>query len=48
MSNQAGKGDKYRPVKKIKYDENFEKIKWGEKKVGKGKKLKKGITRYTY
>lgn len=49
MSNQAGKGDKYRPVKKSKYDENFDKIKWGKnKKEVKSKKIKKGIVRYSY
>jgi hypothetical protein len=49
MSNQAGKGDKYRPVEKSKYDENFDKIEWKKtKKDVKEKNLKKGIVRYTY
>ena len=49
MSNQAGKGDKYRPVEKIKYDENFDKIKWVDLETKKKvKKIKKNIIRYTY
>jgi hypothetical protein len=27
-SNQAGKGDRFRPVDKKKYDKNYESIKW--------------------
>jgi hypothetical protein len=27
-NNQAGKGDRYRPVDKKKYDKNYESIKW--------------------
>jgi hypothetical protein len=30
-SNQAGKGDKYRPVDKKKYNDNFDSIKWKSK-----------------
>jgi len=37
MSNQAGKGDAYRPVDKAKYDANYERI------FGKARrKMKKG------
>ena len=32
MSNQAGKGDKYRPVNKNKFDKNFDSINWHRKK----------------
>jgi hypothetical protein len=31
-SNQAGKGDRFRPVDKKKYDDNYESIKWPDKK----------------
>lgn len=31
--NQAGKGDKPRPVDKKKYNENFDQIVWNHKKV---------------
>ena len=31
-NNQAGKGDKYRPVDKKKYDENYEAIVWKKNK----------------
>ncbi len=49
MTNQAGKGDKYRPVEKSKYDKNFDKIKWHKSKDDKKKKtIKKTIIRYTY
>jgi len=27
-NNQAGKGDRYRPVDKKKYDSNYDSIKW--------------------
>ena len=30
-SNQAGKGDKYRPVDVKKYNDNFDQIKWKSK-----------------
>jgi hypothetical protein len=30
-SNQAGKGDKYRPVDVKKYNDNFDSIKWKPK-----------------
>jgi hypothetical protein len=30
-NNQAGKGDRYRPVNKKKYDSNFDSINWGRK-----------------
>jgi hypothetical protein len=43
----AGKGDKFRPVKKTIYDKNYDKIKWGDKKEEK-KPIKKGRVRYTY
>jgi len=32
-NNQAGKGDRYRPVDKKKYDSNYDSIKWGKKDV---------------
>ena len=44
----AGKGDKYRPVKKEKYDNNYDKIKWGEKKEEKSKPIKGSRVRYNY
>lgn len=31
--NQAGKGDRYRPVDKKKYDSNYDSISWGKKDV---------------
>ena len=38
-NNQAGKGDKPRPVKKQQFDQNFDKIVW------KGSQLKEHITK---
>lgn len=35
MSNQAGKGDKPRPVNKTVYNDNFDGIKWGSKEPSK-------------
>jgi len=31
-NNQAGKGDKYRPVDKKVYDKNYDAINWNSKK----------------
>ena len=48
-NNQAGKGDKPRPVKKSTYDKNFDEIKWDEsEKIKKDGILKKGVIRFTY
>jgi hypothetical protein len=33
MASDAGKGDKYRPVKKNLFDENYDSINWSKKKV---------------
>jgi hypothetical protein len=33
MSNQAGKGDKYRKVKKDIYDKNYDSIDWKRQKT---------------
>jgi hypothetical protein len=47
-NNQAGKGDKPRPVKKEQFDCNFENINWQsnrDKPVG---SFKKGKTTYKY
>lgn len=44
--NQAGKGDKPRPVKKTQYDTNFDRIKWNS--TAKQGILKKGKTSYKY
>jgi hypothetical protein len=30
-NNQAGKGDRYRPVDKKRYDLNFDSINWGDR-----------------
>lgn len=43
----AGKGDKPRPVKKSKYDENFEKIDWNKENKKEPKRIK-GKLRYSY
>jgi len=43
----AGKGDTFRPVKKKKYDTNFEKIEWKKNDDKKPKKIK-GKLRYSY
>ena len=47
MSNQAGKGDKPRPVKKQQFDQNFDKIVW-KKSIDKESITKKGKTTYKY
>lgn len=46
-SNQAGKGDKPRPVKKKRFDENFDQIKWKSNKQ-KPAKIFKGKASYKY
>lgn len=43
----AGKGDKPRPVKKPKYDKNYESISWKKNDDKKPKKIK-GKLRYSY
>ena len=47
-SNQAGKGDKPRPVNKSVYDKNFDEIEGRGKIVGKPVKTTKGKTTYSY
>jgi hypothetical protein len=47
-SNQAGKGDKPRPVKKEEYDNNFDKIVWKTSEKAKNVTTKKGKTVYKY
>jgi hypothetical protein len=47
-SNQAGKGDKPRPVKKEVYNENFDQIKGRGKITGKLVKSSKGKLTYKY
>jgi len=46
-NNQAGKGDKQRPVVKKQYDENFDKIIWNKSNDNKGI-TKKNKTTYKY
>ena len=36
-TSQAGKGDKYRPVNKKKYDVNYEAIRWNSHKKNNSK-----------
>ena len=48
MSNQAGKGDKPRPVNKKVYNDNFDEIQGRGKLVGKQVKTVKGKTVYKY
>ena len=49
MSNQAGKGDKPRPVDKDQYNSNFEKINWSKNQnFVKNTFTKKGKTTYKY
>jgi hypothetical protein len=47
-SNQAGKGDKPRPVKKEVYDQNFDQIEGRGKMTGKLVKASKGKQTYKY
>ena len=47
MSNQAGKGDKPRPVDKKTFDQNFEQIVWKPISI-KPAKTVKGKTSYKY
>jgi hypothetical protein len=47
MNNQAGKGDKPRPVDKKEFDSNFDKIEW-TKTSPKEQSTKKGKTIYKY
>lgn len=49
-NNQAGKGDKPRPVNKKQFNDNFDKIAFNDKKESSAKqvKSKKGKTTYTY
>ena len=46
-NNQAGKGDKPRPIKKSQYDSNFDKIVWN-KDSSKNGVIKRGKTTYKY
>lgn len=48
MSNQAGKGDKPRPVNKKKYNTNFDAIKWKSETSDKPCKQIKGKQVYSY
>lgn len=48
MSNQAGKGDKPRPVKKEVYNKNFDEIQGRGNMAGKPVKTSKGKTTYKY
>lgn len=47
-NNQAGKGDKPRPVNKKQFDENFDEICWNVKKSSAEAKKVKNKTVYTY
>jgi hypothetical protein len=48
-TNQAGKGDKPRPVDKKEYDKNFDNIKWTTKsQLAVQETTKKGKTSYKY
>ncbi len=44
----AGKGDRFRPVNKKQYDDNYNNIKWGDKKEEKKKPIKGSRVRYSY
>ena len=46
-NNQAGKGDKPRPVDKKQFNNNFDKITWDFESPAKAKKVK-NKTVYTY
>lgn len=46
-NNQAGKGDKPRPVKKRVFDKNFDTIEWNKGSTKQGT-TKKGKTTYKY
>lgn len=48
MTNQAGKGDKPRPVKKEVYNSNFDKIEWASCSKAKEVIAKKRKTTYKY
>lgn len=46
-TNQAGKGDKPRPVDKKQYNNNFDQISWSSKSSAEAKKAKnKTVYRY--
>lgn len=47
-NNQAGKGDKPRPVNKQQYNNNFEQIVWNKDKERPTGVTKKGKTTYKY
>jgi hypothetical protein len=47
-NNQAGKGDKPRPIKKGQYDNNFDKIVWTQPTQAKTGVAKRGKTTYKY
>ena len=48
MNNQAGKGDKPRPVDKKEFNNNFDKIVWTPCKEQQNSITKKGKTTYKY
>lgn len=47
-TNQAGKGDKPRPVNKKKFNDNFDEIVWSSSTAPKEVKKSKGKTTYKY
>jgi len=47
-TNQAGKGDSPRPVKKKTFDENFDKIIWNPSAINNPNIIKKGKKTYKY
>jgi hypothetical protein len=47
-TNQAGKGDKPRPIKKEVFDNNFEQIVWNNNKERTNSVTKKGKITYKY
>ena len=49
-TNQAGKGDKLRPVNKKQFNDNFDKIQFNKEKESSVKRVKskRGKTTYTY
>jgi hypothetical protein len=48
MNNQAGKGDKPRPVNKSAFNKNFDEIRGLGSMTGKATKTVKGKTTYVY
>lgn len=48
MNNQAGKGDKPRPVDKKSFNNNFDQIDWKQRKTSKEAVKKKNKISYKY